>query len=81
MTTKKELKKKYKKLKAKVSELEDITMGTLWAMRTMISIYDHNMETIQKIFEMMVEKFIKFEMKINPLSDLDTVPDKEDATG
>ena len=84
MTSKKNLKKKYNKLKLKVSELDDSNLGLLWAVVNMITIYDNNMELIQKTFELVVKKIDRLNDKINPLEHIDIkeeLDEKEDGTG
>jgi len=84
MTSKKKLKKKIKKLKIKVAELDESNLGLLWAVVNMIKIYDNNMELIQKTFELVVKRLDSFNDKINPLSLIDIkeeLDEKEDGTG
>ncbi len=64
------LKRKIKKLKRRISKLEDMLLGSLWVIVNMINLYDSNMEIIQKTFEAVVAK-------INEIQDND-LPEKED---
>ena len=56
MTSKKKLKKRMKRLRRKVGELQDTTIGTLWFIANMIKVWDSNMELVQKTLEMIVAK-------------------------
>ena len=58
---KKKLKKRLKRLRRKVGELQDTTIGTLWFIANMIKVYDSNMELIQKTLEMIVTKINNIE--------------------
>lgn len=80
MTSKKSLKKKYKKLKGKVSELKNTSTGIIYAVANMIRIYDGNMDLIEETFEAIVQKIKAIENKIDPLSVLDRDTDETDNT-
>ena len=49
-------KKKIKKLKKRINQLEDTVVGTIWVMVNMINFFDNNMDTITKTFESVVNK-------------------------
>lgn len=67
MTSKKELKKKYKELKQKVSELQNTSMGMLYVVTNIIKIYDSNMGLIMKTFKAIAEKINAIENMFEPL--------------
>ncbi|KKN90843.1 hypothetical protein LCGC14_0224260 [marine sediment metagenome] len=64
-------KKKVKKLKKRVSQLEDTVVGSLWVIVNMISLFDSNMETITKTFKAVVDK-------INEMQDIKEEKDVEE---
>lgn len=80
MTSKKSLKKKYKSLKRKVSELQNTSTGIIYAVANMIRIYDGNMDLIEKTFEAIVQKIKAIENRSDPLSILDKDVNETDKT-
>ncbi|MCP4762608.1 MAG: hypothetical protein GY870_12580 [archaeon] len=69
MTSKKKLKKRIKKLKKIVDEIQDTNIGTLWFIVNFIKVYDSNMDLIQKTFEKFVEKINSIDDIVNPVSE------------
>lgn len=73
MTSKHKLKKRVKKLKQQIAELQDTTIGTLWFVANLVKVYDGNMDLIQKTFERVVEKINALEDIVKPVSEEDKV--------